>query len=77
MAVPALLLPVDGQVYVDTRRSSCQTSWISFKLNQIVRGTGTVENIYRTVIVPVIQHVVDDRAKRSARPIPPAINRRF
>ena len=62
MAVPALLLPVDSQIYIDARRLHPDLLNL-LKLHQIVRGTGTVENVYRTVIVPVIQHVVDDRAK--------------
>ena len=63
MAVPALLLPVDGQIYIDARRLHPDLLNL-LKLHQIVRGTGTVEDIYRTVIVAVIQHIIDDGTKR-------------
>ena len=63
MAVPALLLPVDGQVHIHTGRFRPDLLDF-FQLNQVIHGTGTIQNIYRAVAVPLVKHIIDDGAQR-------------
>ena len=63
MAVPALLLAVDREIYVHAFRLHPYV--LNFlQLYKVVLGTGTVQNIYGAVITAVVEHVVDDRTQR-------------
>ena len=63
MAVPAFLLAVNGKIYIYT--FCFHPYFLDFlKLHQIICGTGTIENIYCSVILTVIQHIIDHGTKR-------------
>ena len=62
MAVPALLLPVDGQVHIHAGRFRPDLLDF-FQLNQVIHGTGTIKNVYASVIFPLVKHIIDDGAQ--------------
>ena len=63
MSVPALLLTVNGKIYIYI---FCFHPYILdlFQLNQIICGTGTVQNIHSSIILTIVQHIIDHRTKR-------------
>ena len=63
MAVPSFFLPVNSQV--DIYAFFFHPYFLDlFQLDQILGGTGSVDNIHAAVLLPVIQHIIDHGTQR-------------